>query len=277
MPFYAQDWREDEAVGLLALDERGLYVECLLHQWIEGSLPDDAKAIARLVRARPAAVRRCWPAVRAHFRVRTDGRLVNDRLEEIRGEQLGREAKRSAAAAKAATKRWDRSRALRSQSDGNADAMRPQCPTEPNTEPEPKEKEEGAPPPSAAGAAPPPANMSTFAQHYPESARAWAETGLDAAQRQADPRADVHIAPTLAPLGRDFGDAALAAAIRAYDRWRRAKPGKVRGRKRHDDGVRRWIERDADGERNGTPRGFDVAADPERARVLALLAKAGRK
>ena len=151
----------------------------------------------------------------------------------------------------------------------------------PGPVPHPMKKEEKSrtAPPAVPDGSPAVDRMSEFASKHPESARAWVETGLLADQSRADPRAAVHVSAVLEALGRDFGDKAVSGAVRAYDRWRRGHQAKCRGRKRHDDAVRRWMERDADRDRSdGTARlQDDVEEYPGQREAQAEAYKALRE
>ena len=63
-PMYVEDFDEDSAVIAMTLEEVGLYLLALNEGWKRGSIPDDPKALAILIRKRPAAVKKAWPVVR---------------------------------------------------------------------------------------------------------------------------------------------------------------------------------------------------------------------
>jgi uncharacterized protein YdaU (DUF1376 family) len=105
---YAQDFGDDQAVRLMDLSEVGLYILLLCRSWTDGDIPDDGKAIARLV-GRPEA-KKLWPAVRRCFDAvpGREGRLQNRRLEEERQKQSDFRRKQSESGSQGAAKRWGR-------------------------------------------------------------------------------------------------------------------------------------------------------------------------
>ena len=108
-PFYVSDYQGDETVRRLTLEERGIFVELLCHQWREDSVPDDLRDLARMVGLeRPTrALRR---VVSACFIPNGKvGRLVNRRLAEEFVKQAGRSQKSS--------ERWARWYTRRKQTD----------------------------------------------------------------------------------------------------------------------------------------------------------------
>jgi hypothetical protein len=48
-PFYSGDWLSDENVRRMTFEEKGIYVELLCIQWLEGGLPVDCNEIAKLL------------------------------------------------------------------------------------------------------------------------------------------------------------------------------------------------------------------------------------
>jgi uncharacterized protein YdaU (DUF1376 family) len=105
---YAQDFENDQAVRLMDLSEVGLYILLLCRAWTDGDIPDDGKAIARLV-GRPES-KKLWPAVRRCFDAvpGREGRLQNRRLEEERQKQSDFRRKLSESGSQGAAKRWGR-------------------------------------------------------------------------------------------------------------------------------------------------------------------------
>ena len=112
-PFYVEDFDDDEKVIAMSFGEVGLYILCLNRSWRHGSLPDDPEQIALLTRKKASEAKRLWPAVRACYIDRGDGRLVNRKQEEIRASVAGKSAK----AKKAVEARWERERAAKSDTD----------------------------------------------------------------------------------------------------------------------------------------------------------------
>ena len=84
-PLYVQDFDEDPFVLAMNLAEVGLYQLALNEAWKRGSIPDDPKALATVIRREPKDVKRAWPKVRDRFIENgTVGRLVNPRQEKER-------------------------------------------------------------------------------------------------------------------------------------------------------------------------------------------------
>lgn len=93
-PFYGYLFFDDEAVKLMDDAGVGRYLRLLWHQWIHGSVPTAAAALARLLRVEPSAVEGVLLPV---FPTSADGRRRNPKLEEIRAEQeAAREGRRRA-------------------------------------------------------------------------------------------------------------------------------------------------------------------------------------
>lgn len=90
-PFYVNDFDESNRVLAMNLAEVGLYVLCLNESWKRGSIPDDPKAVAKMIRRDQSQVRKAWPAIRACYEENgANGRLVNQRQEKerIKAEKL---------------------------------------------------------------------------------------------------------------------------------------------------------------------------------------------
>lgn len=82
--WHPKDFDTDENVRLMTMCEVGLYVLCLNHAWVNGSLPDDLRKIAKIVGQPLAQVRKSWPAVSKCFEKTPDGVFINPRLERER-------------------------------------------------------------------------------------------------------------------------------------------------------------------------------------------------
>lgn len=108
-PLYVNDFDESPNVMSMSLAEVGLYTLALNESWKRGSIPDDPKALATVIRKDPKEVRKAWAAVRARYIFSSaPGRLVNKRQEEER--------------TKAASKSLKAANAARSRYSGTADA-----------------------------------------------------------------------------------------------------------------------------------------------------------
>jgi len=82
--WHPKDFDTDQNVRLMSMCEVGLYVLCLNHAWINGSLPNDVKKIAKIVGQPVAQVKKSWSAVAKCFEENAKGELINRRLEKER-------------------------------------------------------------------------------------------------------------------------------------------------------------------------------------------------
>jgi uncharacterized protein YdaU (DUF1376 family) len=86
--FYPKDWLSDDKVQLMTPSERGVYITLLCHNWLEGSLPEDPRALAQLASCRKGWFYKMWNrAIGKCFTSSSLGRLVNPRLEREREKQ----------------------------------------------------------------------------------------------------------------------------------------------------------------------------------------------
>lgn len=108
--FYPKDFLGDENVAAMTLEEVGCYTMLLCYCWNEGSLPNDVKRLARLLKIRPSHMARLWEAVGPCFAPDSDGRLVHPRLERERSKQHAFRENRSNAGKTGARKRWSKAR-----------------------------------------------------------------------------------------------------------------------------------------------------------------------
>lgn len=98
--FYPRDWLSDATVRLMGPAAKGLYIDLLAHQWLEGDLPSDLDELTLLV---GYPVQPLWAKVEGRFQGRRgNGRLYNKRLDEqkktyqIRRENASKAGKESA-------------------------------------------------------------------------------------------------------------------------------------------------------------------------------------
>ena len=105
--FYVKDWRSSRSVQRMSFKERGMYLEMLLEQWDEGSLPDDAAAVCQIIGGMLSDWQKAWATLRPNF-LPTDGRLVNQRLEQERDKQEKYRRRQS----NKASNRWEKERGL---------------------------------------------------------------------------------------------------------------------------------------------------------------------
>lgn len=100
-PFYADDWLTSRKVRRLTWGQRGIYQTLLAEQWTGGPLPD-ASELAELIEAEEGDVMRVLSVC---FTETADG-WVNERLEEVRGEQEDKRAAKVRAGKAGAKARW---------------------------------------------------------------------------------------------------------------------------------------------------------------------------
>jgi len=103
--WHPKDFDTDENVRLMSMCEKGLYVICLNHAWVNGSIPNDVAKIAKIAHEPVRIVKKCWPAVAKCFIENARGELVNPRLEEERKSV----EEKSESYSENAKKRWEKS------------------------------------------------------------------------------------------------------------------------------------------------------------------------
>ncbi len=88
-PIYVNDFLTDERWALAEPAVRGAYIQLLFYQWVEGSIPTDEAALAKLT-----GLDEEWPLfasqVLAFFRNRGHGRMTNDKLARVKAQQCER-------------------------------------------------------------------------------------------------------------------------------------------------------------------------------------------
>lgn len=109
MPLWIGDYLADTMH--LTTEQHGAYLLLLMHQWKQGTLPDDDVALATITHLSPAAWRRHRPTLSAFFTV-GDGRWVQGRAQREKdravetNERIGKV--RGAAGRKGAEARWSK-------------------------------------------------------------------------------------------------------------------------------------------------------------------------
>jgi len=94
-PFYWRDYLSSRRVSLMSLAAQGLYVRLLCLSWPDGSLPASLADISTLA-GNPVEFKALWVEVGPMFKEH-NGRLINERLDEIRGEcRANQQSKREA-------------------------------------------------------------------------------------------------------------------------------------------------------------------------------------
>lgn len=84
--FYPKDFLTDGKVAAMTLEQRGAYITLLSICWLEGSLPDDLRPLARMVGVPLSEFRRIWVALAPCFTVKGDA-LIHKRLDKERAKQ----------------------------------------------------------------------------------------------------------------------------------------------------------------------------------------------
>lgn len=82
--WHPKDFDTDENVRLMSMCEVGLYVLCLNHCWVNGSLPDDLRKIAKIVGQPFTQIKKSWPAVSKCFTKNESGGFINPKQEKER-------------------------------------------------------------------------------------------------------------------------------------------------------------------------------------------------
>src|SRR4051812_202294 len=80
---YAADMLADSRFAMMSAAAVGVFYRLKLQAWLDGSVPADVKAVARLVREDAAVVSAIWPEVLPMFE-ELDGRLIYPPHEEQR-------------------------------------------------------------------------------------------------------------------------------------------------------------------------------------------------
>lgn len=106
--WYPKDARTDERFVLMSYEQQGIFRALLDHQWLEGSIPADVEALARLLKMSRAAFVRLWPAIEPCFSGVSGqhDRMINGRLERQRRDQEAFAESAASRGAKGAAKRW---------------------------------------------------------------------------------------------------------------------------------------------------------------------------
>jgi uncharacterized protein YdaU (DUF1376 family) len=148
MPLYWNDFLSDNKVRVMSSCELGAYVRLLGAAWHEatpGTLPADDHSLARLAGVGAGVWRRISQRVLACFVLdEKAGRWEQKRMAHEYAALADRNERRSDSASKAAAARWSRGLqtnghsssmpAMRLHANGDADALRPHCLSESNSE-----------------------------------------------------------------------------------------------------------------------------------------------
>ena len=92
MPLYVYEFIADRNVQAMELDELGAYFRLILTQWVNGSVPEDRRELARLLHRDAETVERIWLALAPCYKAHPDlpGELVQGRVEEERATALSK-------------------------------------------------------------------------------------------------------------------------------------------------------------------------------------------
>tara|TARA_R110002050_G_scaffold298733_1_gene462587 strand:- start:2052 stop:2897 length:846 start_codon:yes stop_codon:yes gene_type:complete len=78
--FYSKDWIADTADW--EPESKGVYIDLLAHQHVNGSLPSDMRKLARVARLSPDEFKRVWEDIKHKFDIDGD-HVVNRRLNQV--------------------------------------------------------------------------------------------------------------------------------------------------------------------------------------------------
>ena len=88
-------------------EEIGVYFRLLLSEWVNGSLPNDPKKLAKIVRISTKKFQKLFPSIQHKFNKNGDGTIYNQRMEDERQSQLNYTKFQQEAGRKGAAKRWE--------------------------------------------------------------------------------------------------------------------------------------------------------------------------
>jgi uncharacterized protein YdaU (DUF1376 family) len=121
-PWYVADWRNSETRARLTLAERGLFRELIDQCAMEGSIPDDARMLARICGCSLKDINRLLRNLRDQF-VQDGDRLINPKAAEVRQRVIGFHEARKTAGTAGARKRWAKAEQLPVSSPGAFDEL----------------------------------------------------------------------------------------------------------------------------------------------------------
>ena len=100
---YAADFLTD--VSEWSIEEVGIYIRLLCYEWVNGTLPNDPKRLARCAHCSIQEFNEAWDIVQKKFKLKND-RLYNTKLEKTREQQLKYREAMSDAGKRGAESRW---------------------------------------------------------------------------------------------------------------------------------------------------------------------------
>ena len=98
--FYPKEFLSSSKVIAMSATERGAYITLLSVQWLDGSLPNDLPALARLAGVAVRPFIRMWPHNLGRCFTLKNGRFMNERLERERKKQAEYRARQAEHGAK---------------------------------------------------------------------------------------------------------------------------------------------------------------------------------
>ena len=101
---YAADFYMDTASW--TIEEVGIYTRLLFYQWVNGSLPNDEKRLARIAGTNTKTFNKWFSVIKSKFPARDHETLINLRLEESRQKQDEYYNARKSGGIITARKRW---------------------------------------------------------------------------------------------------------------------------------------------------------------------------
>ncbi len=108
------------ATSHFTAEEVGAYQRLLNWSWLNGPLSPDPDELESIMGKLQQPFEKVWAKVGKKFQTNGDGKLFNQKLEEVRNEVTERRERISAVRSKAARARWD---AMQMHSNSNADGM----------------------------------------------------------------------------------------------------------------------------------------------------------
>ncbi len=85
--FYPKDFMMDGNVMAMTLAERGAYITLICWCWLEGQVPTEMSALARLCKVSTPAFKRLWPALEPCFEPIAANCMIQPRIERERKKQ----------------------------------------------------------------------------------------------------------------------------------------------------------------------------------------------
>src|SRR5260221_4965277 len=82
--WYVKDWRSSSHVLRMTWEQQGIYRFLLDQQWLDGSIPRDHGELARMVNLSLRRFEIVWPRILECFTATEGGRLINERLAQVR-------------------------------------------------------------------------------------------------------------------------------------------------------------------------------------------------